>query len=396
MKAVGDGTLPRVLIVHNSYQQRGGEDTVCDTEANQLQQAGFAVETMIVSNDMIRSHLGAATIALRPGGLSSVSKELDRRVAQFRPDVVHFHNYFPLLGARGLRTVVARRVPAVMTLHNYRLLCAGAMLMRNSVPCELCLTHNRLQGLRHRCYRGSLPGTAAVTAHTELVRRMIVSNADTVRCIALTRFARNQFVAGGMPAKSLILKPNSVSDLGSTQSASERSGVIYVGRLSPEKGVVTLVEAASAAGIPLTLIGDGPLAGRLARIAGPTISMTGRLSSAETRAAMRRALAVAIPSTWFEGFPMTAVEAMEAGCMLIASDIGSLSEIVTPTTGILVPPGNTCEWQAALTKALAAPDTLAKGRSARRRFETHYSPAANVAALTTIYRDAIAATARNG
>jgi glycosyltransferase involved in cell wall biosynthesis len=394
MKAVGDGTLPRVLIVHNSYQQRGGEDTVCDTEANQLQQAGFAVETMIVSNDMIRSHLGAATIALRPGGLSSVSKELDRRVAQFRPDVVHFHNYFPLLGARGLRTVVARRVPAVMTLHNYRLLCAGAMLMRNSVPCELCLTHNRLQGLRHRCYRGSLPGTAAVTAHTELVRRMIVSNADTVRCIALTRFARNQFVAGGMPANSLILKPNSVSDLGSTQS--ERSGVIYVGRLSPEKGVVTLVEAASAAGIPLTLIGDGPLAGRLARIAGPTISMTGRLSSAETRAAMRRALAVAIPSTWFEGFPMTAVEAMEAGCMLIASDIGSLSEIVTPTTGILVPPGNTSEWQAALTKALAAPDTLAKGRSARRRFETHYSPAANVAALTTIYRDAIAATARNG
>lgn len=380
----------RILIVHNRYQQHGGEDTVFDTESAQLTEAGFAVNTMIVSNDAIQSRLGAAGVALKPGGLPSVSRALEERLTQFRPDVVHFHNTFPLIGARGVRTVLQRGVPAVMTLHNYRLMCAAAMLMRDGVPCELCLTHNRLQGVRHRCYRGSLPGTVAVTAHAELLRRTIVAHASALRCIALTRFARDQFVTGGLPPECLVLKPNSVDDRGLPDPETPRAGILYVGRLSAEKGVAMLVEAANAAQVPLTLIGDGPLALELAERAGPTVRMAGRLPAAEARTAMRRALAVVIPSTWFEGFPMTAVEAMEAGCMLMASDIGSLAQIVTPDVGTLVPPGDGKAWRNALARVLVAPDTPAKGRGARQHFEAHFSPPANVAALTKIYREAIA------
>lgn len=382
----------RVLIVHNRYQQRGGEDTVCETEARQLSDAGIQVDTMLVSNDIIQSKWEAASVALRPGGMPAIHQALEERLDQTRPDLVHFHNGFPLIGAGGLRVVLARRIPTVLTLHNYRLLCAAAMLMRDGAPCELCVTQNRLHGIRHRCYRGSVAGTTAVTAHAGSMRRMIMRHAADLRCIALTRFARDQFIAGGLPPQCLVLKPNSVDDRGRPPREAVRRGILYVGRLSAEKGVVTLVEAANATGIELTLVGDGPLAAALQRIAGPSVRMAGRLSPDETRAAMRRALAVAIPSTWFEGFPMTAVEAMEAGCMLLASDIGSLSEIVTPDIGMLVPPGNVPAWAVALNAALARPDLQAKGRAAREYFETNFSPKANVSALTTIYQDALAGT----
>jgi glycosyltransferase involved in cell wall biosynthesis len=378
----------RILIAHNRYQQAGGEDTVFTTEAEQLAQSGMEVERFEVGNEWIQSPLGAAKVALSPAGLASVARQLAETLDRVRPDVVHFHNIFPLIGASGLKVVASRHLPTVVTLHNYRLLCANAMLMRKGRPCTLCVRHSRFEGIRHRCYRHSVVGSAAVTLHTELIKRAILSRPGATTCIALTNFARHQLVDGGLPNKLLRVKANSVSDLGAPDPDRNRSGLLYVGRLSSEKGVDTLIDAADHVGVPLTIIGHGPLEAALRAKAGAHVRFLGVLPSADVRAHMRAALAVALPSTWFEGFPMTIVEAMEAGTMVIASEIGSLPEIVTPDMGMLAQPGDPASWSEVLTRAFKDADRLLDlGMAARRRYDDYFSPSANVRALTAIYAD---------
>lgn len=361
-----------------------------ETEASQLANAGFAVERLVVDNDAIGSRLQAAAIALRPGGMRVVAQRLQEAVARHRAEIVHFHNLFPLIGARALEAVVASGVPAVVTLHNYRLLCANAMLMRDGGPCTLCEDYGRLQGIRYRCYRGSAIGSTAVTLHTEMVKRVIARHPQAVTCIALTDFARAQFVGAGIALNSLRIKGNSVSDLGRSEER-PRSGLLYVGRLSAEKGVSTLLAATAQAHVPLTIIGEGPQEAELRASASPDVTFLGRLPGNEVRARMREALAVAIPSIWFEGFPMTAVEAMEAGTAVIASDIGSLSEIVTPNIGMLARPGHVGSLVEAIAYMFSDPAAArAQGQAARSRFERLFAPEANVRTLTAIYQDACA------
>lgn len=378
----------RVLLVHNRYRHRGGEDVVFEREAQLLRDAGHEVETYERHNDEI-DDIGTAAAAAQTLWSRRTVRDITAIARRFRPDVAHVHNTFPLISPSVYPALERAGVPIVQTLHNYRLMCLNAMLLREGKPCEDCLGRLPWRGVAQGCYRGS-PAQSAVLAATLALhrRRTIIAYVD--RFIALTQFARGLFVRAGIPAEKIVVKPNSTPDPG--KPTSRRHGFLYVGRLSEEKGMSTLAAAASLApGIHVDVIGDGPCADLLSGI--PNVRLHGRKGAADVRRAMASAEFLVLPSLWYEGFPMTVVEAYAAGLPVMASDIGSLSEIVDDgVTGFRVPPGDARSLAAHMTRVAeghyAARDFELR---ARARYEADFAPDKQASTLVSIYRGAMQA-----
>lgn len=379
----------RVLVVHNRYQIRGGEDAVVKRESDALLRAGVETEVVLVSNDDIRSPLdrlrAAAEVAHADRGIAKVLAAVDR----FRPEVVHLHNTFPLISPAVHRAVRATGAATVQTLHNYRVTCANAQLARNGRPCEDCVTGSPYNAVLHGCYRGSRLGSLAVARMIDVHRRCGTWTEDVDRFVALTPFAKSRFVAAGLPAERIAIKPNGLPDPGRPPGGA-RSGILYVGRLSPEKGVLVLGAAARLARVPVAMLGDGPLAGELARLGGPALLGAG--DGGAVGAAMAGALALAVPSLWYEGLPMVIAEAFAAGTPVIASRIGALPEIVEDeVTGLLVRPGDAADLARAADWIADHPVEAARmGAAARAVFEERWSEEITTASLLSIYAEAIA------
>lgn len=385
----GSGRL-RILTIHNAYQQAGGEDTVFANETELLRGAGHQVETLSVSNDAISSkasQLGAALSASYNRKGRAFAAEA---IAAFRPDVVHVHNTFPRLSPAVFDACHAAGVPVVWTLHNYRVTCANAILLRDDTPCEDCVGRAPLPAIRHRCYRGSLIGSAAVAGLIWRHQRRGTWHGKVSRFLALTQFARQKFIAAGLPAERIVVKPNFASDPRGERAAElpDRTGALFVGRLSAEKGVDVLVKAWHEMGLPLTIIGDGPERAALEAIAGPEVRFLGRRDGRFVQEEMSRAAMLVVPSVWYEMYPMTVVEAMACGTPVLASRIGALTEIVEDgVTGHHFNPGDPADLARTVQQAMAQPQRLAgMGRNARAHYESALSPGASLAALETVYR----------
>lgn len=381
----------RILVLHNTYQQQGGEDTVVEQEADLLCRAGHEVRVELFSNDSISGPLSKLRAAMSVTGNSFSARIVSKLCAEFNPDVVHIHNFFPMLSPSAHIAASNSGAAVVQTLHNYRLVCAGAMLLRDGNVCEDCLGTSGSAALRHRCYRNSVPGTAAVL----LMQRATVGSErwlDNVdRLIALTDFSRDLFVEAGLPADKIFVKPNFVSGIEAGPAMGARSsGAIFVGRLSPEKGVHHLVEAWRALpDVPLTIIGDGPARKWLEANAPPHVSLIGALSRAEVIDHMRSARLLVFPSLWYEGFPMTIAEALACGTPIIAANIGAAREIVSNGGfGHLYPPGDGPALAAAVRRFFAG-DMEAMSQGARARYETLYSPKRNLELLERVYAGAL-------
>lgn len=383
---------PRILLLHNSYKQPGGEDTVFAAETALLREAGYEVHSKIVANDTIAgiaSKARAFWTAPHDGARKAwMGQLMDRTGAA----VVHIHNFFPLLTPAVHQAAAERGAAVVQSLHNYRLLCAGAQFLRNGQVCEKCLHGSRLWGVFHRCYRGSLPGSASLAAMQSRASRRKTWQRNVHRFIALTEFARAKFITGGLPADRIVVKPNfTVPPQAGAPPTPEREGALFVGRLSVEKGVWTLVKAWRALpDIPLTIAGDGPERALLTAEAPPNVRFVGQVSRAEVDAHMRRAACLVMPSIWFEGFPMTLVEAFANGLPVIGSRLGALEEVIEHgRTGLLVTPGEADELAGRVGEAFKARDPLRQmGEAARQRYLDSYSPQANLQQLLRIYGEA--------
>jgi glycosyltransferase involved in cell wall biosynthesis len=382
-----------VLILHNLYQQPGGEETVVRNEAALLERAGHAVTVETADNDDIRGLAGKVRTTLRMAHDPARRRWMNGLIDRMRPDVVHVHNFFPLLTSAVHAAAQARGIPVVQTLHNYRLFCAAATFERDGQVCELCLQGSRLNAVRYRCYRGSALGSAAMAAMQRRLidRGLLTDNVD--RFIALTEFARGKYVEGGLPAGKLALKPNFL-DRPERPPAAARSGVLFVGRLSHEKGVDRLVKAwRDLPHVPLTIAGDGPLRTELENAASANTTFLGRVPPERVEAEMQRASALIVPSIWYEGFPMTLAESFANGLPAIVSRIGSLAEIVEPgVTGAHCFPGDEQSIVETVARVFADEDALRQMSSnARDVFEREYSAERNLAMLEAIYAEAAAA-----
>ena len=396
-----------ILIVHNRYRQAGGEDAVVEAESELLAGHGHRVDRLVVDNDAIPDRPSAAQrvrLAVQTVWASAAAAAVADRARAVRADVVHVHNFLPLLSPAIHGAARSTGAAVVQTLHNYRLICPAATLFRDGAPCEDCVRLPvALPAVVHACYRDSRAQTAAVTAMLAVHRARRTWHRDVDAFIALTDFGRDRFIAGGLPRRRLVVKPNFASDDGDphadeslTRSQFANGPVLFVGRLAPEKGIRTLIAAWPRVdnGRQLRIVGGGPLVDdvRTAAAATPGITFVGPVSRDDVQAEMRSAAVMVFPSEWYEGMPLSLIEAFAAGLPVLASRLGAMESMIEDgRSGILVEPGDPSALAAGISRAVADPTRLAAmGRAARSTYLETYAPEPNYARLAAIYRSAVA------
>ena len=393
MTTPAESTPLRVLLVHNRYQQRGGEDEVVDAEHALLQRHGHAVERLERHNDEIID-LPRHRVLLDSLWSTRTRHDLSSLTARFRPDVVHVHNSFPLISPSVLAGARALGLPVVQTLHNFRLLCPQGSLLRDGLACEDCVGHAPWRAVRHGCYRGSRAQSAALAVMLQGHRLRGTWQHDVTLYLALSRSGADTFVRGGLPAERMRIKPNFV-DLPqgppAPPPAAARQGLLFVGRLSPEKGPALLAAAAALrpGAAPIRVVGDGP---ERARLAGhPGLQLLGALPQPRVLQLMHEAQALVLPSLCAEAFPRTLVEAFACGLPVIASRVGALPELVSHgQTGWLFDPARPDELAAWMQAADQQPHTLREmGERARAHHRQHWTGEHNHRQLLAIYREAM-------
>ncbi len=388
----------RILIAHNRYQQRGGEDVVVENETLLLRKLGHHVETFIVTNDEIVDFRDKVATAIQVVYNPEVTEAFDRSIANFGPDIVHFHNYFPRLTPGAVEKSLIQRIPTLQTLHNFRLICAAGTFLREETVCEDCLgSYWRLPAVRHACYRGSRAGSYFVGRVGRAFRRLYERYQRHLTLITLTEFARRQIGRDGYDLSRIVVKGNSAPDAGLGHACRDRR-IVFVGRLTKEKGADFFVRVAQRIDAEFEIIGDGPERERLRAKAPPNVTFRGWLEHASVIERIKGATAVAMPSRWYEGFPMVLAEAFSAGVPVLASRLGALAELIEDErSGMTLPVDDEASWSAALRRILddgAWSVQLREG--ARRTYDEKYNEQVNGEKLLEIYQTAIDRSTAHG
>lgn len=374
-----------VLVLHSRYSTgpSSGENRVVDDEVALLRARGHEVRLWSPDPPADTAYERAALGARAVWSRASVA-HVRTLAAELRPDVIHVHNLYPMLSPAVLRTAAA---PVVMTLHNYRLMCLPATFLRDGRTCEDCLGHGPWRGVAHRCYRGSAAGSASLAAAIALHRRAGTFRRVT-RFLAVSEFVRTKHIEAGIAADRIAVKPNFVDPLPRRQGPGEY--FLFLGRLSPEKGLGPLIEAWRELPARLVVVGDGEERARLAATAPPTVEFHDAVPGDRVGSYLARARALVVPSIWYEGAPRTITEAYAAGVPVIASRFGALPGVVSDgVTGVLAEPGDVTSWRTAVGRLLDDATAVALGDRAFAEWRTSYSPERGIVDLEDAYRAAM-------
>lgn len=384
----------KILLVHNMYQQPGGEDTVFNQERELLESAGHQVLTYCRSNREIGNSSGLRRLPLAAQMVwaRDTRREIASLLACQRPDLVHIHNTFLMVSPSIYAACKEAQVPVVQTLHNYRLFCPAANFFRAGQVCEECVEHNLWRSVHHACYRDSRAQTAGVACMLEVHRLLRTGSTMVNTYVPLTEFARRKFIACGVPAEKTVTKPNFVHpDPGPRRSTCDYA--LFIGRLSAEKGPETLLQAWNRLRVraSLRIIGDGPLRSRLeagTNGRAPDISFEGQIGRPQVLSALKSGRFLVFPSRWYESFPMVIAEAFACGTPVIASRLGAAQEIVEDgQTGLHFTPGDPDDLVAKVEWAWTHPGEMAAmGRAARAEYEAKYTGGRNYQMLMEIYK----------
>jgi glycosyltransferase involved in cell wall biosynthesis len=383
----------KVLVAHNYYKLAGGEDQCVAAEVALLRDRGHEVISYHLRNDAIdelgRLDAATRTIWSRPG-----YREVRALLREHRPQVAHFHNTFPLISPAAYYAARAEGVAVVQTLHNFRLLCPNAIFFRGGKVCEDCLGKSvPWPGVVHRCYRGSGAASATACAMLATHRALGTWRKAVDVYVVLNEFSRQKFIAGGLPADKIAIKPNFV---GTDPGPGEGKGgyAVFVGRLSEEKGIHTLLDAWARLGhgARLRILGDGPLAPVVKEAAARDgrIEWLGSRPPEAVYAAIGDAVFLVLPSRCYEQFPRVVAEAFAKGTPVVASNLGAMARLVDHgRTGLLFAPGDPADLAAKVERLLDDPSELdAMRRAARREYEQKYTAESNYRILMAIYERA--------
>ena len=377
-----------VAVIHNRYLQAGGEDTAVEAQVRLLQSSGIRVALFESSNDEL-----ASMSSVRRAGATMWNRHARDDVRKFlereRPSVAHFHNTFPLLSPSVYSAARALGIPVVQSLHNYRTICPNALLFRDGAPCEECVMRRaKWPAIVHACYRADRGASAATAGMLFAHAQRGTWKKDVNAFIALTEFSRTKFIQGGLPAARIAVSPSFLSE---DPGVGEHRGgfALFVGRLSAEKGLGTLLDAwklSGANGRSLRIVGSGPLDATLDKsISG--VSWLGECTHEHVLSLMRDATFLIVPSECYESFPMTLVEAFATGLPVIASDHGAMAEIVAhEKTGIRFARADPHDLSRVIHLAFSRPAQLAAyGAAARAEFEARYTSEHALERLVAIY-----------
>ncbi|HEX8041194.1 MAG TPA: glycosyltransferase [Chryseosolibacter sp.] len=386
----------RILQIHNRYQYRGGEDYVFESEADLLREHGHHVEQLLFDNNKIKTWKDKLSAATGVVYNRSSRKIVEEKITSFRPDVIHVHNFIVLASPSIFFAARKHGIPVILTLHNFRLICPSATLyFRNGIYERSIRSVLPIDAIWKGVYRDSRWQTAAIATMTFFHHVTGTWKRRIDRYIALTEFARNKFErsALGIPPHKFALKPNFVKDYG-TGEPSRADFFLYAGRLTPEKGIQTLLKAASSGEFSLTIVGGGPLEAEVENAARrfSNVRYLGFQDKTQVVSLLKKCRALIFCSTWFEGLPITILEAFCTGTPVIASKLGSMAEIVTDhINGLHFRAGDAkdlCRAINHLAKDPALAETLS--RNARSTYLRDYTPETNYALLLRLYEEAVA------
>jgi len=381
----------RALILHSRYLSGSisGENRVVEDESRLLRDAGHEVHVWApephVSGGLDQLKVGASAVWSR-SAVAQVRRIIRRRGIQ----VVHVHNLFPTLSPAVLRAARTQGAAVLVTLHNYRLMCLPANLLRDGKVCEACVGHLPWRGVQHACYRDSRPGSAALATSLSL-HRAIGTFSEVTRFLAVGEFVRKKHIEAGIPASRISVKPNFTWEVPARRGPGDY--FLFLGRLASEKGVDTLLRAWPLLGTDarLVIVGEGPQGGSLRRAAPNGVEFRGEVPGGDVAGILADARALLVPSRWYEAAPRTIIEAYAAGVPVIASRFGALPELVQEdVTGFLAQPDDAENW-ADHVRALSDDATSERlGRGALGLWSERYSPQRGLEGLERAYQDAMA------
>lgn len=385
----------KILIVHNKYQQAGGEDSVFEAETDLLLKHGHSVETLVFDNKRIESGLDKILSGLRIFYNSMSAHKIQLCINSFKPDIIHVHNFIPLATPAVFFVAKRNKIPVVATLHNYRLICPSATLFYDHKIYEKSV-HSvfPIDAILKGVYRNSRFQTAAIAAMNAFHNLAGTWRKKVDKFIVLTEFAKETFINSALRVelKQFAVKPNFVVDPGMGEDNRDNY-FLFVGRLSDEKGIETLLEACRLADFKLTIIGDGPLREMVEEYAkeNPNIEYLGFQKKTVIFKKLKHCKALIFPSVWYEGLPMTIIEAFATGTPVIGSRIGAVKEIINDNfDGLLFSPGDAKDLTAKISQMLHSEISRSMSDNSRTTFLSRYTPDINYSILSQIYREAIA------
>jgi glycosyltransferase involved in cell wall biosynthesis len=392
-----------ILTVYNAYLNRGGEDEAFEAEAGLLEDRGHQVTRFRLEADEVKqtSLMGKAKLAASTVWSKRYHQRFIEMTRELQPDVVHFHNTFPLLSPSVYSACKSEGAAVVQTLHNYRLLCPSTVLYRDGHPCTDCVGKTfAWPGVLHGCYHDSPAQTAVIATMLGVHKLRQTWTKDVDLFMALTEYAKVRFIQGGLPTERIIVKPNFL-DVDELPSQTPGEAFLFVGRLVVTKGVPTLLEAWRTLpnDLQLRIIGDGPMTDEVAAFAAehPNVTYLGRQPRERVLEEMRAARALIFPSSWSDTFGMTIVEAYASGIPVIAANSGAIASDLArhEITGRLFTPDDPAalaeevRWSAQNEREMSRMRT-----SARREYELKYTPEVNYRQLIGVYERAINLSSR--
>ena len=383
----------KILIVHNRYRVTGGEEAVIEEESNLLRQKGHDVRLFLEDNQHILREPVWKSAMNAVWSIPS-SKAIGDIISDFKPDIVHFHNTFLRVSPAAYYACQRKNIPVVQTLHNYRIVCSNGLLYRKGRICEDCIAKLiPYPSVIHGCWQKSSVKTLIPFTMITIHRILHTWDKQVNMYISLTEFAKRKFIQAGIPSSKITVKPNFVQ-APFVQHSQREDFFLFVGRLSPEKGVMTLLNVwKDFVNVRLLIVGDGPLFNDVQKFKQThelhNIEIVGRLPREEVFAFMQRAMCLVFPSECYENFPTSIVEAFSCGLPVIAPNLGGLNEIVVDgETGLLFrgPKDLIHKVNWLLCNPARAKQM---GINARKRYEELYTPEQNYRMLLNIYRQVL-------
>jgi glycosyltransferase involved in cell wall biosynthesis len=386
----------KILLVHNKYQQPGGENVVFESEGELLSNHGHFVERMVFDNSTIKTFVDRSLAGLKLIYNPASARALRRKIEHFNPDIIHVHNFVPLISPSIFSVAKEFDVPIVLTLHNYRLICPSATLLYKGKIYERSI-HSvfPFDAILKGVYRRSRLQTAAVALMVAWHNLIGTWKTKVDFYVVLSQFAKEKFKTSSLaiPEENLVIKPNFVPDFGMGYSMRDND-LLFVGRLAEEKGIEVLLKATNLLQFKLTIIGDGPMRKLVMDAAkkNSNIRYLGFQSKVDIARQMKKCKALIFPSIWYEGLPLAILEAFSTGTIVIASNLGAMAEIIqSGVNGLLFEPGNENDLVEKILEINAKPAWAKQlAENARLSYLTHYTPERNYDLLLEIYHKALA------
>lgn len=379
----------KILTIHNKHLISGGEEQSHASEMNLLANKGHIVHEFVIDNKQIK-RLGKFRAGLQAIWSTESYNHVESLVKNNKYDLILIQNFFPLLSPSIFYPLKKYKVPNIFFVRNYRLSCLNGLFLRNNRVCEDCLGKIfPWPGVLHRCYQSSTPGSMSVATMLVVHNLLNTWNRTVDAFITLTNFSKSKLIKSGIPEAKVFVRPNFL-DHDPNMGLGSRDGFLFVGRLSEEKGIDTLLNCwENLSSLKLTIIGNGPKYDQVMQISNFSLKIKalGRRSQEQIFDHLKSSIALIMPSTFYETFGRTIIEAFATGTPVIASNHGAMAEIIQDgKTGLLFTPGDSADLAVKVRWASEHPAEMAEmGNNARAEFEAKYTADKAYDSLMDIY-----------